>query len=141
TDEAINERALNAKEKDRTNNFFALGLVSWIYTRPLEPTLEWIRKKFGKTPSIAEANTRVLKAGHAFGETAEIFGEHYAVEPAEMTPGLYRAMTGNRALAWGLLAAAQRSKLPVVYGAYPITPASDILHEPAPHTPLRVTPI
>src|SRR5207244_6754909 len=78
---------------------------------------------------------------HAFGETAEIFGEHYAVEPAEMTPGLYRAMTGNRALAWGLLAAAQRSKLPVVYGAYPITPASDILHELALHKRFRVRPI
>src|SRR5205823_5582087 len=127
THEAIKDLALNAKEKDRTKNFFALGLVSWIYTRPLEPTLEWIRKKFGKTPSIAEANTRVLKAGHAFGETAEIFGEHYAVEPAEMAPGLYRAMTGNRALAWGLLAAAQRSKVPLVYGAYPITPASDLM--------------
>ena len=141
THEAIKDLALNTKEKDRTKNFFALGLVSWIYTRPLEPTLEWIRKKFGKTPSIAEANTRVLKAGHAFGETAEIFGEHYAVEPAEMAPGLYRAMTGNRALAWGLLAAAQRSKVPLVYGAYPITPASDILHELALHKRFRVRTI
>src|SRR5437763_15154942 len=141
THEAIKDLALNTKEKDRTKNFFALGLVSWIYTRPLEPTLEWIRKKFAKTPSIAEANTRVLKAGHAFGETAEIFGEHYAVEPAEMAPGLYRAMTGNRALAWGLLAAAQRSKVPLVYGAYPITPASDILHELALHKRFRVRTI
>jgi 2-oxoglutarate ferredoxin oxidoreductase subunit alpha len=141
THEAIKDLALNTKEKDRTKNFFALGLVSWIYTRPLEPTLVWIEKRFAKNKDIAEANTRVLKAGHAFGETAEIFGEHYAVEPAEMAPGLYRAMTGNRALAWGILAAAQRSKVPVVYGAYPITPASDILHELAMHKRFRVRTI
>src|SRR5262245_39809043 len=141
THEAIKDLPLNAKEKDRTKNFFALGLVSWIYTRPLEPTLDWIQKKFTKSAAIAEANTRVLKAGHAFGETAEIFAEHYAVEAAEMAPGLYRAMTGNQAIAWGLLAAAQRSRLPVVYGAYPITPASDILHELAMHKRFRVRTI
>jgi len=141
THEAIKDLPLNTKEKDRTKNFFALGLVSWIYTRPLEPTLVWIEKRFAKNKDIAEANTRVLKAGHAFGETAEIFGEHYAIEPAEMAPGLYRAMTGNRALAWGILAAAQRSKVPVVYGAYPITPASDILHELAMHKRFRVRTI
>ena len=141
THEAIKDLPLNAKEKDRTKNFFALGLVSWIYTRPLEPTLVWIGKRFAKNKDIAEANTRVLKAGHAFGETAEIFSEHYAVEPAEMAPGLYRAMTGNRALAWGILAAAQLSKVPVVYGAYPITPASDILHELAMHKRFRVRTI
>src|SRR5947209_779602 len=114
THEAIKDLPLNTKEKDRTKNFFALGLVSWIYTRPLEPTLDWIGKKFAKNPQFAEANTRVLKAGHAFGETAEFFEESYGIAPAEMAPGLYRAMTGNRALAWGLLAAAQRSTLPVV---------------------------
>ena len=141
TYEAIKDLPLNTKEKDRTKNFFALGLVSWIYTRPIEPTLEWITKKFSKNPSIALANTRVLKAGHAYGETAEIFAEHYTIEAAEMAPGLYRAMTGNRALAWGILAAAQRSKLPVVYGAYPITPASDILHELALHKRFRVRTI
>src|SRR5438445_566554 len=92
THEAIKDLALNTKEKDRTKNFFALGLVSWIYTRPLEPTLDWINKKFAKSMDIAEANTRVLKAGHAFGETAEIFGEHYTVDAADMAPGLYRAM-------------------------------------------------
>jgi len=133
TMQAIQDLDLNVKEKGRTKNFFALGLVSWIYTRPLDPTLGWIQKKFAKSPVIAEANTRVLKAGHAFGETAEIFTECYQVEPAEMAPGLYRAMTGNRALAWGLLAAAERSKLPIVYGAYPITPASGILEELAMH--------
>jgi 2-oxoglutarate ferredoxin oxidoreductase subunit alpha len=138
---AIADLPLNTKEKDRTKNFFALGLVSWIFTRPLEPTLEWITKKFAKSETVAEANTRVLKAGHAFGETAEFFEESYTVERAEMTPGLYRAMTGNRALAWGLLAAAQRSTLPVVYGAYPITPASSVLEELAMHKRFRVRTI
>jgi 2-oxoglutarate ferredoxin oxidoreductase subunit alpha len=141
THQAIADLKLDTKEKDRTKNFFALGLVSWIYTRPLEPTLDWINKKFAKSAAIAEANTRVLKAGHAFGETAEFFEESYRVEPAEMAPGLYRAMTGNRALAWGLLAAAQRSTLPVVYGAYPITPASSVLEELAMHKRFRVRTI
>ncbi|PYM09255.1 MAG: 2-oxoglutarate ferredoxin oxidoreductase subunit alpha [Candidatus Rokuibacteriota bacterium] len=141
TVQAIQDLALDTKEKNRTKNFFALGLVSWIYTRPLDSTLEWIKRKFAKNPLIAEANTRVLKAGHAFGETAEIFSEHYQVEPAEMAPGLYRAMTGNRALAWGLLAAAERSKLPIVYGAYPITPASGILEELAMHKRFRIRTI
>jgi 2-oxoglutarate/2-oxoacid ferredoxin oxidoreductase subunit alpha len=129
---------LNAKEKDRCKNFFALGLVSWIYTRPIEPTLDWIKKRFTKNTDIAEANTRALKAGYHFGETAEIFAECYGVEPAEMAPGVYRSMTGNRALAWGILAAAQRTGLPVVYGAYPITPASDILHELSMHKRFHV---
>ncbi|MGH7307628.1 MAG: 2-oxoacid:acceptor oxidoreductase subunit alpha [Candidatus Rokuibacteriota bacterium] len=141
THEAIKDLALNTKEKDRTKNFFALGLVSWIYTRPLEPTLEWITKRFAKNPAFREANTRVLKAGHAFGETAEIFAEHYTVEAADLPAGLYRAMTGNRALAWGLLAAAERSKLPVVYGAYPITPASSVLEELAMHKRFRIRTI
>ncbi len=141
THEAIKDLPLDTKEKDRTKNFFALGLVSWIYTRPLEPTLDWIEKRFAKRHDIAEANRRVLKAGHAFGETAEIFGEHYTVEAADMPPGLYRAMTGNRALAWGLLAAAQRSTLPIVYGAYPITPASSILEELAMHKRFRIRTI
>ncbi len=139
--ESIKDLPLNTKEKDRTKNFFALGLVSWIYTRPLEPTLDWIGKKFVKSKDIAEANTRVLKAGHAFGETAEIFNEHYTVEAADMAPGLYRAMTGNRALAWGLLAAAERSKIPLVYGAYPITPASGVLEELAMHKRFRIRTI
>ena len=141
THEALKDLSLNAKEKDRCKNFFALGLVSWIYTRPLEPTLDWIGKRFAKNTVLADANTRVLKAGHAFGETAEIFGEHYAIEPADMPPGLYRAMTGNRALAWGLLAAAERSKLVIVYGAYPITPASGVLEELAMHKRFRIRTI
>jgi 2-oxoglutarate ferredoxin oxidoreductase subunit alpha len=141
THEALKDLALNTKEKDRCKNFFALGLVSWIYTRPLEPTLEWITKRFTKNTVLADANVRVLKAGHAFGETAEFFAEHYTVEAAEMSPGLYRAMTGNRALAWGLCAAAERSTLPIVYGAYPITPASSILEELAMHKRFRVRTI
>jgi 2-oxoglutarate/2-oxoacid ferredoxin oxidoreductase subunit alpha len=138
THEALKDLPLGTKEKERCKNFFALGLVSWIYTRPLGPTVDWIGKRFVKSPTLAEANTRVLKAGHAFGETAEIFSEHYAVEAADMPPGVYRAMTGNRALAWGLLAAAERSKLPLVYGAYPITPASGILEELAVHKRFRI---
>jgi 2-oxoglutarate ferredoxin oxidoreductase subunit alpha len=129
---------LNAKEKERCKNFFALGLVSWIYTRPLDPTLDAIKKRFAKNQTYVEANIRVLKAGHAFGETAEMFAEHYGVEPAEMAPGVYRSMTGNRALAWGLLAAAQRTDIPIVFGAYPITPASSILEELALHKRFRV---
>ncbi len=141
TIEALEGLSLNAREKDRCKNFFALGLVSWIYTRPIEPTLDWIKKKFTKNPDVAEANTRALKAGYHFGETAEIFVECYGIEPAEMAPGLYRSMTGNRALAWGILAAAQRTGLPLVYGAYPITPASDVLHELSQHKRFRVRTI
>jgi len=138
TIDALEGLPLNAREKDRCKNFFALGLVSWIYTRPIEPTLDWIKKRFSKNLDLAEANTRALKAGYHFGETAEIFGECYGVEPAEMPPGVYRSMTGNRALAWGILAAAERTSLPVVYGAYPITPASDVLHELSQHKRFRV---
>jgi len=129
TMDALEGLPLNVKEKERCKNFFSLGIVSWIYTRPIEPTLSWIARRFSKNAAIAEANTRAIKAGYHFGETAEIFTECYGIEPAQMPPGLYRSITGNRALAWGILAAAQRTKLPVVYGAYPITPASDILHE------------
>jgi 2-oxoglutarate ferredoxin oxidoreductase subunit alpha len=138
TKKALEDLPLNAKEKERCKNFFALGLVSWIYTRPLDPTLEAIKKRFAKNPAFVEANTRVLKAGHAFGETAEMFAEHYGIEAAEMPPGIYRSMTGNRALAWGLLAAAERTQIPIVFGAYPITPASSILEELAMHKRFRV---
>ncbi len=138
TMKGLEDLPLNAKEKERCKNFFALGLVSWIYTRPLDPTLDAIKKRFAKNQTYVEANIRVLKAGHAFGETAEMFAEHYGVEPAEMAPGIYRSMTGNRALAWGLLAAAQRTQIPIVFGAYPITPASSILEELALHKSFRV---
>ncbi|HEU5192140.1 MAG TPA: 2-oxoacid:acceptor oxidoreductase subunit alpha [Methylomirabilota bacterium] len=138
TKAALEDLPLNAKEKDRCKNFFALGLVSWIYTRPLDPTLDAIKKRFAKNPTFVEANIRVLKAGHAFGETAEIFAENYGVDPAEMAPGVYRSMIGNRALAWGLLAAAERTQIPIVFGAYPITPASSILEELAMHKRFKV---
>src|SRR5713226_5592181 len=138
TKKCLEDLPLNAKEKERCKNFFALGLVSWIYTRPVDPTLDAIKKRFAKNPTFVEANIRVLKAGHAFGETAEMFSEHYGIEAAEMPPGVYRSMTGNRALAWGLLAAAERTQIPIVFGAYPITPASDILHELALHKRWRV---
>jgi 2-oxoglutarate/2-oxoacid ferredoxin oxidoreductase subunit alpha len=138
TKKSLEDLPLNTKEKERCKNFFALGLVSWIYTRPLDPTLDAIKKRFAKNPTFVEANIRVLKAGHAFGETAEMFSEHYGIEAAEMPPGVYRSMTGNRALAWGLLAAAERTKIPIVFGAYPITPASSILEELALHKRWRV---
>jgi 2-oxoglutarate ferredoxin oxidoreductase subunit alpha len=138
TKAALEDLPLNAKEKDRCKNFFALGLVSWIYTRPLDPTLDAIKKRFAKNQTFVEANIRVLKAGHAFGETAEIFAENYGVDPAEMAPGVYRSMIGNRALAWGLLAAAERTQIPIVFGAYPITPASSILEELAMHKRFKV---
>ncbi|HLF50483.1 MAG TPA: 2-oxoacid:acceptor oxidoreductase subunit alpha [Methylomirabilota bacterium] len=138
TRKALADLPLKPQEKERCKNFFALGLVSWIYTRPLDPSLDAIKKRFARNPQFVEANIRVLKAGHAFGETAEMFSEHYGIEPAEMAPGVYRSMTGNRALAWGVLAAAQRTQLPVVFGAYPITPASDILHELALHKRFRI---
>ena len=141
THQAITDLKLDTKEKDRTKNFFALGLVFWMYGREPESEVRRIHQQFAKNPQFAEANTRVLKAGHAFGETAEFFEESYRIEPAEMAPGLYRAMTGNRALAWGLLAAAQRSTLTVVYGAYPITPASSVLEELAMHKRFRVRTI
>jgi 2-oxoglutarate ferredoxin oxidoreductase subunit alpha len=141
TMDALEGLPLNVKEKERCKNFFALGLVSWIYTRPIEPTLTWIQRRFGRNEAMVEANTRALKAGYHFGETAEIFTECYRIEPAEMPAGRYRSITGNRALAWGILAAAQRTGLPVVYGAYPITPASDILHEISLHRRFRVRTI
>src|SRR5262249_36699143 len=138
TKTALEDLSLNAKEKERCKNFFALGLVSWIYTRPLDPTLDAIKKRFAKNATFVEANTRVLKAGHAFGETAEMFAEHYGVEAAEMPPGVYRSMTGNRALAWGLLAAAQRTAIPGAFRPDPTTPASSILEELALHKRFRV---
>jgi len=130
----LNARALagldmTAKQIDLTKNFFALGIMFWLYERSMEPTLRWIDEKFGKTPVIAEANKRALKAGYAFGETTEIFHTHYRVAPAHLAPGTYRNITGNEATALGMLAASKLAKRPLFYGSYPITPASDILHE------------
>ncbi len=126
--EAVSEVKLSPREADRCKNFFALGLVYWLYERPLEPTLRWIRDKFGKNPAVMEANTRTLKAGYNFGETTETMPVHYKVPPAAIKPGTYRKITGNEALAMGMVAATQIANIPLVYATYPITPASDILH-------------
>ena len=124
---------LKQRDAERSKNFFALGLVSWLYQRPLEPTLDWIEKKFGKTPHIVQANNAAFKAGHAYGETTEAFDYTYEVKPAALEAGVYTNINGNTALSWGLIAAGKLSELPVFLGSYPITPASDILHELAKH--------
>jgi len=129
----LNTRALEgldmtSKQVDLTKNFFALGLMFWLYERSMEPTLRWIDDKFGAKPVIAEANARALKAGYAFGETTEMFHTTYRVAPAKLAPGTYRNITGNEATALGFVTAAQLAKRELVYGSYPITPASDILH-------------
>lgn len=121
------------RDAERSKNFFALGLMSWLYQRPLEPTLEWIDKKFAKAPQVIQANTAALRAGHAFGETAEMFDFTYSVKPATLEPGTYTNIAGNTALSWGLVAAGQLAQLPLFLGSYPITPASDILHELSKH--------
>src|SRR5947209_16291056 len=126
--EAVSEVKLSPREADRCKNFFALGLVYWLYERPLEPTLKWIRDKFSKNPAVLEANTRTLKAGYNFGETTETMPVHYSVAPAAIKPGRYRKITGNEALAIGLVTAGTLMNKAVVYATYPITPASDILH-------------
>ncbi len=133
TKNAVTPLGVKPRDADRSKNFFALGLVSWMYTRPVEPTLEWIAKRFAKSPQVVDANTAAFKAGHAFGETAELFDHPYRVAPASLAPGTYTNITGNTALAWGLLAASKLSGLPVFLGSYPITPASDILHELSKH--------
>ncbi|MEJ7696178.1 MAG: 2-oxoacid:acceptor oxidoreductase family protein [Candidatus Limnocylindrales bacterium] len=130
----LNERSLDglemtSKQKDLTKNFFALGIMFWLYERSMTPTIDWIDSKFGARPVVAEANKRALKAGYAFGETTEIFHTHYRVRPAHLDPGTYRNITGNEAAALGFLAASQLSGRPLFYGSYPITPASDILHQ------------
>ena len=124
---------IKPRDAERSKNFFALGLVSWLYQRPLEPTFDWIQKKFGKTPPVVEANNAAFKAGHAYGETTEAFDYAYNVKPAALDAGEYTNINGNTALSWGLIAAGQLSQRPVFLGSYPITPASDILHELSKH--------
>lgn len=133
TREGLKDLKLGTKEADRSKNMFVLGLIFWMFNRPLTATEEFIEKKFGKTPDIKEANLRALHFGYNFGETYEAFAVRYQIEPAKMKPGTYRGITGNIATALGLIAASQKSKLPLFYGTYPITPASDILHELARH--------
>jgi 2-oxoglutarate ferredoxin oxidoreductase subunit alpha len=130
---AVAELGVKPRDADRSKNFFALGLVSWMYSRPPEPTLVWIDQRFGKTPQVAAANAAAFRAGHAFGETAELFGQPVEIAPAPLPPGTYTNITGNTALAWGLVAAGQRAGIPIFLGSYPITPASDILHELSKH--------
>lgn len=129
TRDAVTELGLGMKEADRCKNFFAMGLVYWLFGRSLDPTLRFIAAKFGKKPDVALANEKAMRAGWAFGETTETFGISYRVEKAKLTPGTYKNMMGNQALAWGLMTAAHRSGKDLFYGTYPITPASDILHE------------
>jgi 2-oxoglutarate ferredoxin oxidoreductase subunit alpha len=128
---AVKELDIGKKEAQRSKNMLALGVICWMYGRPLEPTIEWLTQKFSKKPVVAQANIAALKAGHAFGETAELSA--FEVKPAVLAPGTYRRITGNQALAYGLIAASVKAKLPLFLGSYPITPASDILHELSRH--------
>ena len=133
TKEACEPLGVRPRDAERSKNFFALGLVSFMYTRPVGPTIEWIADRFGKKEQVVAANTAAFKAGFAFGETTEQVGHRYEVKPADLPDGEYTSITGNTALAWGLVAAGQLAKLPVTLGSYPITPASDILHELSKH--------
>ncbi|MHB8464327.1 MAG: 2-oxoacid:acceptor oxidoreductase subunit alpha [Acidimicrobiales bacterium] len=121
------------RDAERSKNFFALGLISWMYTRPTEQTIEWITKRFGSQPVVMEANRRAFVAGYNFGETTELFDHAFEIQPAPLAPGTYTNISGNSALAYGIIAAGQLANLPVFLGSYPITPASDILHELSKH--------
>ena len=133
TRDALSETDLSKKQVDRSKNMFALGLSLWMYSRPVEPAEEWIRKKFDEKPAVRDANLHVLHKGFHYGETVGAIGSRYEVNPAAMKPGTYRALRGAEALALGLVAASVKSGLDLFYGSYPITPASDILHELSKH--------
>jgi len=120
---------LGVKERDRAKNMFVLGLIYWMYNRSLETTIEFLKEKFGKKPTILNSNIKVLQAGYNYGDTTEAFTTRYKVDKAKMVPGLYRSIMGNQALSYGLIAASEKSGLPIFLGTYPITPATDILHE------------
>jgi 2-oxoglutarate ferredoxin oxidoreductase subunit alpha len=126
---ALQDLGLSNREALRCKNFFALGLISWLYHRPIESTEHWIHGKFKKNPELVEANLRALHAGYNYGETAELFAVSYEVKPAAIAPGFYRNITGNSATALGFVAASRKAGLPLFLGSYPITPASDVLHE------------
>ncbi len=130
---ALEDVSLKQDEKDRAKNMFALGLASWLYSRPLAPAIRWIRQKFEDQPEILEANLHVLKKGYHFGETTDLFATRYEVREADLPPGTYRTVTGAEALSLGLVSASEKSGLDVYYSSYPITPASDILHEMSEH--------
>ena len=125
---AVAELGLGRKDAVRTRNMYALGLLNWMYSRPVDSTLEFLAHKFAQNPPVRDANIAALKAGYAFGETAELFATRYQIAPAPAPSGTYRQISGNRALAYGLMAGAAKADLPLFLGAYPITPASDVLH-------------
>lgn len=129
TREALKDITMGMKEKDRAKNMFVLGFLYWMYNRDMESTIAFLKEKFGKKPEIMESNIKVLQAGYNYGDTTETFTTTYAVEKAKMEPGTYRSVMGNQAVAYGLIAASQKSELPLFLGSYPITPASDILHD------------
>jgi 2-oxoglutarate ferredoxin oxidoreductase subunit alpha len=131
--ESTKDLGVKPRDAERSKNFFALGLLSWMYTRPIDPIVEWINERFSSKATVRDANLAAFKAGYHFGETAELFDHPWEVLPADLPPGRYRNITGNVALAYGLIAASQSSKLPIAYASYPITPASDILHELSRH--------
>ena len=133
TREALKEITMGTKEKDRAKNMFVLGFLYWMYNRDMDNTVKFLRDKFGKKQDILESNIRALQAGYNYGDTTETFTTTYKVEKARMEPGVYRSIMGNQALAYGLVAASQKSGLPLFLGSYPITPASDILHELSRH--------
>jgi 2-oxoglutarate ferredoxin oxidoreductase subunit alpha len=133
TREALKDITMGVKEKDRAKNMFVLGFLYWMYNRDLDGTLDFIKEKFGKKPEIFESNTKALQAGYNYGDTTETFTTRYKVEKAKMDPGTYRSIMGNQALSYGLIAASQKSGLQLFLGSYPITPASDILHELSRH--------
>jgi 2-oxoglutarate ferredoxin oxidoreductase subunit alpha len=133
TTESSKELGVKPRDAERSKNFFALGLISWLYTRPVQPTIDWIAEKYAGKELVRDANQRAFKAGYHFGETAELFESSYEVKPAVLEPGEYANVTGNTAAAWGLIAASITSGLPLFLGTYPITPASDILHELSKH--------
>jgi 2-oxoglutarate ferredoxin oxidoreductase subunit alpha len=133
TRESLKEITLGTKEKDRAKNMFVLGFLYWLYNRDMKNTIQFLEEKFGKRPEIFESNTKALQAGYNYADTVELFSTRYKVEKAQQAKGVYRSITGNVALTYGLIAAAQQAKLPLFLGTYPITPASDILHELAKH--------
>ncbi|PWT71557.1 MAG: 2-oxoglutarate ferredoxin oxidoreductase subunit alpha [Bacteroidetes bacterium] len=133
TREALKEFTMGMKEKDRAKNMFVLGFLYWMYNRNMETTVQFLKEKFGKKPEIFESNVKALQAGYNYGDTTETFTTTYKVERARMEPGVYRSVMGNQALAYGLIAASQKSGLPLFLGSYPITPASDILHDLSRH--------
>jgi 2-oxoglutarate ferredoxin oxidoreductase subunit alpha len=139
TVEAVKEFGLSRKDAARAKNMFALGLLSWMYGRPVETTIAFLEKRFAKAPAIRDANVTAFRAGWNFGETTESFAVQYEIKPAAMEPGTYRNISGNLALAYGIVAAGVQSGLPVFLGTYPITPASDILHELSKHKAFGVT--